>query len=360
MINTLPPSAVSDYPAHHTGSACLTPHGKFTALAGIPALLTPYIASAAHHSSVLGTESTPLFLILFAAGIIAISAILIIGITSWGHKQDQIQSMMPFCIRYLAKSKNEVEKISAAKVLGRARHPAALLILTDIVNDETAGEKLRSAALESLRGMSRNYQKYANLIDEFLSAVEANAHQKIIDLLITHFENGGTRHVQSAYVIGREYIRLGNPEEARVWLQKAKKRNMRAHVYVNQISQLISACTRNLIDAGDALFRGGRYHEALGRYALASHDLGLEQKRLYLAHLRLACTYCKLERYEDAYQETLLALQDQHKTDTLLPLNKLLQERLGKNGGSEETKMRRDRISAEIATLADSAMAEVI
>ena len=50
------------------------------------------------------------------------------------------------------------------------------------------------------------------------------------------------------------------------------------------------------------------------RYALASHDLGLEQKRLYLAHLRLACTYCKTGAlHEDAYQETLLALQDQHK-----------------------------------------------
>lgn len=360
MKNTLPPSNNSGIPDYRSRFSCRAQPGRLATRVQIAALLTPCIAFAAENGNASQSESPLLFLILFGSSIVAISVILIVGLTRWGHKQDQLQSMMPFCIRYLAKSKNEVEKISAAKVLGHAKHPAALLILTDIVNDETVGEGLHKAAVEALREMSLNYRKYTQLIDESLTAVEEKNHLKTIDLLIRYFENGKEQHVQSAYVIGREYIRIENYSEARTWLQKAKIRNMKAQVYVNQISQLITTCTRHLFDEGDALFTAGKYHNALERYALASHDLGLAEKKRYLAHLRLACTYCKLEHYQDAYQETLLALQDQHKTDTSLPLNKLLQKRLSEIERTAEAKERRDKISADIATLVDKAMAELI
>lgn len=360
MISTIPPSnnyGIPYYRSEFTGQAL---PGRLATLIQIPALLTPCIAFAAENGTASEPESPLILLILFGTSTIAISVFLIVGLTRWGKKQDQIQSMMPFCIRYLAKSKNEIEKISAAKVLGRSKHPAALLILIDIVNDEKVGEGLHNAAVEALREMSRNYRKYTHLIDESLTAVEAKTHQKTIDLLIRYFENGKKRHVQSAYVIGREYLRIENYSEARTWLQKAKNRNMKAQVYVNQISQLITTCTQHLFDAGDALYKAGKYHDALERYALASHDIGFADKQRFSAHLRLACIYCKLEHYEDAYQETLLALQDHHKTDTSLTLNKLLHGRLSESARTPEAKERRDKLAAEIASLVDKAMVELI
>ena len=360
MINTFLPSyifRIHDCRCRFSGRAV---SGRLAALFQIPLLLTPWIASAADDSGAVGRESPLIFLILFATSVIAISIILIVGITRWGQKQDQIQSMMPFCIRHLVKSKNESDKIAAAKVLGGAKHPAALLILTDIVNDEKAEEGLHDAAVEALQEMSQKYRKYTDLIDACLYAVVEKDHQKTVDLLIRYFESGGKQHVQSAYVIGREYIRMENYPEARIWLQKAKDRNRKAHVYINQISQLITTCSQHLYDEGDALFKTGEYHDALERYALASHDMEMVEKQRHSTHLRLTCIYCKLEQYENAHQETLLALQDQHETETSMALNKLLQKIRNTSSGSAETKAQRAEISAEIDALVNKTMAELI
>jgi tetratricopeptide (TPR) repeat protein len=345
---------------HHSGLIRWVTPVRPAAPAQLTALLAiPGVAVSAESRVDAEAGSPLLFIVLFVAGIIGVSTSLIVGLTRWGHKQDQIQSMMPFCIRYLVESKNESEKIEAATALGQAKDPGALLILADVVNDENAGDGLRSAAGAALREMSRRYRKYSSMINDTLSAVEEKDHRKIIDLLIKNFENQTKKYVQSAYLIGREYMRLEQYSDARTWLQQARNRNRKTQVYINQITQLITRCSQQLFNEGDVLFKVGEYYDALERYALASHDMSMEEKKKYSAHLRLACTYCKLARYEVAYQETLLALQDHHKTDTSLDINKLLQEIRSEIGGTAEAKARRDKLAIEISALVEKAMSEL-
>ncbi len=261
------------------------------------------------------------------------SALIITALTRWSHKQDNINNMMSFCIKYLVETRNETDKCEAAKALGHAKDPGALLILVDVINDDNAGVNLHSTAIEALQNLSKIYHKYEGAINDLLSAVENKDHQKSIDTLLLNFENQGKHYVQSAYVIGREFMRLKQYPEAREWLQKAKIRNRQTVVYVHQISERIDTCNERLFSEGDTLFQVGDYYDALERYALASHDLPQDEKLRFVSHLRLACVYCKLKHYKDAYQETLHALHDQHDTDTSLQLNDLLKKQQGETAG---------------------------
>lgn len=268
------------------------------------------------------------FVVLFIVGLIIVSVLVITAITRWSKKQDNIDNMMPFCIKYLVETSNEAEKCEAAKALGQVKDPGAILILVDVINDEGAEEGLHKTAGEALRTLSKIYRKYEDIINDLLSAVEETDHQKTIDILISNFEHRQKLYVQSPYVIGREFMRLKKYAEAREWLQKAKIRNNKTVVYIHQISELIDICNEKLFTEGDVLFQVGDYYNALERYALASHDLRFMEKQRFVSHLRLACVYSKLTHYEDAYQETLHALHDHHETDTSLRLNKLLKNQL--------------------------------
>lgn len=330
------------------------------ALVPITTLLPPGVAFAAENMTDPETGSPVLFFTLFLLGSVGLSVFLIFGITRWSHRQDQIRSMMSFSIKYLIESKNESEKIEAARALGDAQDPSALLILVDIVSDESTGDGLRTAAVKALQEMGRHYHQYTGVINDCLKAVAENDHQRLIDLLIENFEQQKKRYAQSAFLIGREYMRIEEYSDARIWLQYAKTRNKKALIHISQISQLITACNQHLFNEGDQLFKAGEYRDALERYALASHNLALEEKRRHWAHIRLASIYCKLKHYEDAYQETLLALQDQHKTDTSLNLNKMLHELRSETGDTEEAQARRDRLDSEIDNLVEHAMAELI
>ncbi|MCP5416664.1 MAG: hypothetical protein H6965_06200 [Chromatiaceae bacterium] len=322
-------------------------------------LLTLHATAVAAADSNAGTGSPLLFILSFTAGIITISVAIIFGLTHWSHKQDRIQSMLPFCIRYLVESKNESEKIQAAATLGQSKDPGALLILVDVVNNEKASEALHDAAYAALQEMAHRYRKYSALIKDILTATAEKEHARIIELLIENFENQNRKYVQSAFVIGCEYMRLAHYSEARAWLQTARIRNRKTPLYVNQISQRIRSCSEQLFKEGDVLFKVGEYYEALERYALASHDMEINEKHRYLAHLRLAGVYCKLERYEDAYQETLLALQDHDETETSLEINKLLQQMRAEIGTTAEAQKKRDRLATEISALVDNAMARL-
>jgi len=285
---------------------------------------------------------------IFIGGLIGLSVLVITALTRWSHKQDNIGNMMPFCIRYLVETRDATEKCEAAKALGHVKDPAALLILVDVINDEDAENSLRKTAGEALRDMSRIYGKYEKIITNLLSAAEEKDHQKSIDLLISNFENKERKYVQSAYVIGREFLRSKQYAEAREWLQKAKNRNSKTVVYVHQISELIDICNEKLFSEGDVLFKVGDYYDALEHYALATHDLGYGEKQLFSSHLRLACVYCKLNHYENAYQETLHALHDHHETDSSLQLNNLLNKQRGEIGGTPEAEEKRQKIFDEI------------
>jgi tetratricopeptide (TPR) repeat protein len=323
----------------------------------VPGLLAACLISgnllAAQSSSVGaasdgGNGSSTLTVVLFIVGLIGLSVLIITALTRWGHKQDNISNMMPFCIKYLVETRNESEKCEAAKALRHVKDPGALLILVDVINDEGAEESLRRTACEALREMSQVYRKYKNVIDNLLSAVEEKDHQKSIDILISNFENREKKYVQSAYVIGRTLMRLKRYADARDWLQKAKSRNNITVVYVHQISELIDTCSEKLFSEGDLLFKSGDYFDALERYALASHGLGYGEKRRFTSHLRLACVYCKLNNYEDAYQETLHALHDHHETDSSLRLNNWLKKQRGEIGGTPGAKKKHRKILDEI------------
>lgn len=324
-------------------------------------VLHPSLAAAEHaDSSSSGTSL--MFIIIFAVGTIAISVLLIMGITRWGHKQDQIHNMMAFCIKYLVESRNDADKIDAAQALGDAKDPAALLILINIADDDGASEGLRKAATEALQEMSEHYHQYTDFINECLKAVAEKDHKSLVQLLLENFEDKGKKreYVQSAYLIGREYMRMEEYLDARIWLQYASSRNRKARVYEGQISHLVKTCNRHLFEEGDTLFRVGEYHDALERYELAAHHMEPEEKRDYLAHVRLACTFCKMHHYEDAYQETLHALQEHHMPDTSLNLNKLLQQLRSETPNTPESEARHSWLEAEIASHADNAMAELL
>lgn len=349
-----------------TGGSCgsrlkgRTYRKALTALLPVAALLATGDASATENTA--GTEAggSVLFFTLFLLGAVGISILLIFGITRWGHRQDQIRSMMSFSIKYLTESIDEGEKIEAARALGDTHDPNALLILIDILCNEEVGEELRTAAVKSLQEMSREYHQYTGVIDDCIKAVEERNHQRLIDLLIENFEQQKRKYAHSAFLLGRQYMRIGQYADARIWLQYAKVRNKTALIRISQISPLIAACNQQLFDEGDRLFKTGEYRDALERYALASHNLALEEKRRHWTHIRLASIYCKLKHYEDAYQETLLALEDNHKTDTSLNLNKMLHEMRSETGDTDEAQARRDRLEAEIDDLVERVMAELI
>ena len=250
------------------------------------------------------------------------------SVISWSRHQDDLNNMVIFCIKYLIESKNTQEKIDAAKALGHAKDPAALLVLVDVINDRELQEKdVRLTAINALYEMSSHYKKYKKLILVLLNATEQHEHQKIIDILITSFElDNDKKYVQSAYVIAREYIKLQQYDDARVWLHKAELRNRRFIVYINEIDELIKFCNYQLFLKGDSFYRSQNYFEALEYYSLTSTDLNNEEKHKFSDYLRIACVYCKLERYHDAADATLVALQYNQDTQDALLLEQLLRE----------------------------------
>jgi tetratricopeptide (TPR) repeat protein len=241
-----------------------------------------------------------------------IIGIVVLGlIIRWSRHQEDLNNMVFFCIKYLIESKHTQEKIDAAKALGHAKDPAALLVLIDVSNDnELQNKEVRHAAIDALYEMSSHYKKYKKLILELLKASENKEYQKIIDLIIKYFElNNEKKYVQCAYIIAREYIKLEQYEEARVWLHKAEFRNRHTIVYLDEIEKLIKFCNYQLLLKGDSLYHSQQYFEALEYYSLASRELSENEKQDYHVYLCIACVYCKLERYNDALEANMIAMQ---------------------------------------------------
>ena len=294
-------------------------------------------------------SSSLLFAILFVAGLIGLSILIIASLTHWANKQDSITNMMPFCIKHLVENSSEVAKAHSASGLGNIKDPRALLILVGVINDEKVTPRLQQAANEALQAMATKYPKYEKLIPDLLKVAKEGNHTKTLILLMVNFENQNKEYVQSAYVIGREYMRLRKYVDARLWLQKAKLRNEKNAVYDHQILSIIVACNEKLFAEGDSLYNDGEYRRALERFALASHDLDEKLVERFSSHLRLACVYCKLNRYEEAFQEMLHAIADHHETDsTPLELKRLLKQHL-EGAGDESTQEQREKLQEQIS-----------
>ena len=293
------------------------------ALAILLLVSSPLLAAAATEE--LPAQSSPVVLsLVFGVTIIAVGALLVTGLTLASRKEEKIGSMMYFCIDFLINTRNKTERYRAAKLLAQAKKPAALLSLVDVINDESADDGIRKAAADALLDMSENYHKFEKVIGRLLIAAEVNDHERTIELLKTHFEQEEKKFVQSAYIIGRELVRLQEYAEARDWLHIAETRNNKPLVYMDQIKDLTDSCNKHLFAEGDIAFKTGDFHLANERFALAAHGLSTEANNNYFHYLRTACVYCKLEDYENASQALLQALQHQEQPDTVLELNTLV------------------------------------
>ena len=324
-------------------------------------LLVSSALSTASAAEALPEESSSAIpLLVFGVATIAAGALLVTGLTLWGRKQDEINSMMYFCIDFLINTRNRTERYRAAKFLGQAKNPGALLVLTDVINDESAEEGIRQAAQDALLEMSENYRKHKKVIGRLLIAAEVNDHERTVELLKTHFEHEDRKYVQSAYVIGRELVRMENYADAREWLRIADARNKKFPMYADQIKDFIDKCNRHLCAEGDIAFKSGDFHLANERFALAAHGLNAEASNRFAYYLRAACVYCKLEEYENASQALLQALHHQQETDTALELNKLVNQMLDLVKDNTQASEEHEDLSAELDRFVNQTMDTLI
>jgi len=249
-------------------------------------------------------------------------------VIAWSRRQDELNHMTFFCIRHLIRASSIEEKCEAAKALAHANNPIAILVLVGVFNDkELVEEVVRKTALDSLYTMRKSFKKYKKLLKSLIPALENQQHEIIIELLSQNFEKKGKqRLVQSAYVIAREYILLKHYDEAKFWLEKASQRRNDSFYCNNEIEELIAYCNEQLYQVCDQLFHNREYFKALECYSLTTSSLDKHDKHHFRSHLRIACSYCKLQRYNDAKQAILLALQYHEQTDDTLSLNKYIQE----------------------------------
>lgn len=281
--------------------------------------------SAAPAAEALPEESSSVIpLVAFGIAVIVTAVLVVTGLTRWGRKQDEISSMLYFCIDFLVNTKNKTERFRAAELLGKTKNPEALLVLVDVINDESAEDDIKKAARDALLEMSQRYRRFTQLIAGLLGASEADDHERTVELLKTNFEHEGRKHVQSAYVIGRELVRMKEYAEARDWLRVAEARDAKHPMYVEKIRHFKDLCNQRLFAEGDTAFNAGDYHLANERFALAAQGLSTKDNKRFAYYVRAASVYCKLEEYENASEALLQALHHQQETDTVLEMNKLV------------------------------------
>jgi len=292
---------------------------RLAAVIGI--LVTPTAAA----ESAAGAAPGILMALLVA---VLLSAVIVMGLVLWSHKQEHRHDMALFCMKYLTYSGNEAERAHSARALGRAKDPGALLTLANLTWDEEEPEAVRKAASEALNEMSRR-RAYAKLIPELEAAAEKRDFPRIIELITVNFEQADRKYVQSAYIVGRHYMRLGRYADARDWLEKAEFRNRKFNLYGNRIRRWIQECNTRLLKEADDMFNAADYHGAREHYAVLGHGLSDVDGRRWAIYLRSACVYCKLRDYRNADQALLQALDHQQAPDLALTLSPLLQEILG-------------------------------
>ena len=265
-------------------------------------------------------------LLIVVLGAVAVAALIIIGVVYWGRKQDHLGEMTHFCLKYLVHSEDEDARCAMAKTLGGANDPGALLVLFDVALDEDESEMVRKAAHEALHEMGARNRKYREIVADFEVAAEQKNYPSIIGILIANFERGHTNYVQSAYIIGRQYMRLGLCADAWGWMEKADIRNQRSNLYGNQIGQWIRLCKMSLLEEADDSFRNANYQSAKEQYAFLDFGLNDEDMLHCSMYLRSACVFAKLKDYPNADQALLLALAKHHGTELALTLIPLVQE----------------------------------
>ena len=329
------------------------PHNKITTLA-VWLLLSPAMSTAAETTP--EPSSSAIMSLVLGITTIVVGGLLVLGLTLSSRKEEKIGSMMYFCIDFLINTKDKAERYRAAKLLGQAKSPAALLTLVDVINDDTATDGIRKAAADALLDMSEKYNKFKKVIGRLLIAAEVNDHERTIQLLTDNFEQEDKKFVQSAYVIGRELMGMGKYADARNWLHIAETRDKKLSLYENQIRELTDRCNRLLFAEGDAAFKAGDFHLANECFALAAHGLSTEVSNQFSSFLRIACVYCKLEDYENASQALLQGFQHQEETDTALELSTLVNKLLHLLKEDPQAKEEQQNVRDELDRFVDQTM----
>ena len=178
--------------------------------------------------------------------------------------------------------------------------------------DEEEAEPVRKAAGEALHEMSTRLRKHRKIVSDLESELENKNYQGIIDILIATFEQSKTKHVQSAYLIGHQFMRLNRYLDAREWLKKAESRNRKFNLYRINTGQI-------------------SYYR-----------------------------YCKLEDYRNADQAALAALRYSHESDLTLTLVPLLQKIVMPDGNNVETADKREEIERAIDERASAIMKKLL
>lgn len=301
---------------------------------------------------------TILIIVLLVA--IALAGLAIVGIVRWGHMQEHTRDMMRFCMKFMLHSENEAERCASAKSLGRVNDPGAIPVLVDVMWSEQEPEAVREAAGEALHQMSSRLRKHKRIISELESELEKRNYRGIIDILIENFERGKTRYVQSAYLIGRQFMHLHQYIDAREWLRKADSRNRKFNLYGNRIRARIQECNAFLLAEADDAFEAGDFHQAKERYAALDHGLSDADRQRCAIFLRSACVYCKLKDYRNADQSLLTALRYGHEADLALTLVPLLQKILTPDGEHLRATDKREEIMGQIGERASTIMKELM
>jgi len=295
---------------------------------------------------------TALLLSLLTA--LLIGAIIIIGLVVWGRRQEHVRDMILFCMKYLIDSEDEVERGASARALGRSNDPGALLVLANLIWDDEETETVRNAASEALHEMYGRSRRFRRVIAELETEAERKDYLRIIEILNANFEQGDKRYVQSAYIIGRHYMRLGRYADARDWLTKAEYRNRRFNLYGERIQNWIQVCNVRLLEEADDLYRAAEYQQAREHYAVLAHGLTDPDRQRWAIYLRSACVYCKLKEYKLADEMLLQALEHKHDTDLGLSLLHLLQETFGLAGDGAAVDEKRRSLEEAIDQRADA------
>ncbi len=73
-------------------------------------LVTPVLAAAVDAVNGSGDGSTTQALLMVVLGAVAVAAVIVAGLVHWGRKEDHLDEMVHFCLKFLIHSEYETER----------------------------------------------------------------------------------------------------------------------------------------------------------------------------------------------------------------------------------------------------------
>lgn len=181
------------------------------------------------------------------------------------------------------------------------------------------------------------------------SEIAAGEPTRVIAELEAHIGKQRKDRAKNAYVVGRQYMRLGQFDVAREWLRRAQRQIGKSSYLRESIASHLGTCAIQLLAEGDSSFADGDYHSARERYARLSQGLSRNEERRLALFLRSACVYCQLCDFEQAGQAVLQALKSGEETDRALALLDLLRKLSKSRDGAPKEMRAREHLDEQLA-----------